>query len=147
MLPVELLLLFSLGATQSLAQQITYYSDVPLYSSLVICAAAVCDANLEYIAACGPNSSPVGPYASCACLKQQNSASITASIKSLFKANICGATPTDDISSVLAVFSSWCAAVAPNQAAVTVTSSTMSNGMFYILEISTSRRDANTAKR
>ena len=65
-----------LGFTFSLslvAQQITYYNDVPLYSSLFMCASIVCDAYLSSIVRCGPNTSPVGPYASCACLKQQNS--------------------------------------------------------------------------
>ena len=137
MLPVELLLLLSLGTARSLAQsaqQITYYNDVPLYSSLVMCASIVCDVFLSSIVACGPNTSPVGPYASCACLKQQNSATITGNIKSAFKEpGVCGQSASDDLSSVLAVFSSWCAAVAPHQAAVTVTSNAISSGMFLPL--------------
>ncbi|SLM35748.1 hypothetical protein LPUS_05108 [Lasallia pustulata] len=118
-LSLSLLLLLPLFPTP--AQTITYYSDVPLYSSLVQCASGACDDVLSSISNCG-SLSPVSPYASCACLKDQNSATISSSLTFMVKI-ICGSAASEDVTSVLDVFHSWCQAVAPSNS-VTTTATT-----------------------
>lgn len=114
------LYLLSIFPSLPLAQTITYYSDVPLYTSLVQCAATGCNVGLSLIYNCG-STSPVYPYASCACLKDQNSADIATELTDAVQV-ACGSTATEDVSSVLAVFHSWCQAVAPSkEAKVTAT--------------------------
>ena len=131
-----ILLLLSIFPLPTPAQTITYYDDVPLYTSLVQCAAIGCSVALDSLGNCGPTS-PASAYASCACLKDQNSASITKLLTAVVQ-GACGTDATEDITSVLAVFHSWCQAVAPSKdvkvtataAAVTSRQSMNSNRLY-----------------
>ena len=126
MLFASLFAFLQLACSFSFAQ-ITYFSDVPLYSSLVECASIGCSVGLSNIYNCG-STSPAQVYASCACIKDQNSASITSELSDIVY-GACGMSATDDVTSVLAVFSSWCQAVAPKDLYTTKTSAT--SGKFY----------------
>lgn len=112
-LPLSFLLLLLLFPVPAPAQAITYYSDVPLYSSLVQCASRGCDGVLSSISNCG-SLTPVAPYASCACIKDQNSAEISSSLTFMVKIE-CDTAASEDVTSVLEVFHSWCQAVAPSK--------------------------------
>ena len=109
-----------------------------ILSSLVPCASGACEAiSFSINDLCGSSSSPVGPYASCACLKDQNSFAISTGLTYVVE-GACGNSATDDISSVIAVFTSWCAAVAPRSAiaiATVTTSTTISISSNYFWHI------------
>lgn len=123
-----IILFATLHAHPLLAQQITYYTDVPLYTSLVQCAKTNCDNILSPIDNCG-NTSPLSFYASCACLKGGNSAALKSRLSTKVASYFaCGTDAVDDVSSVQAVFSSWCNAVAPRTAQAFTTSVVASTG-------------------
>ena len=110
------------------AQQTLFLVDTPNYSSLASCAhTAVLYASSSLNSECNNDVKPTA-FASCACLKNQNSASISQLIVSNVK-YYCGSLSTDDISSATAVWASYCAPVLPattdatstTQAAVSLT--------------------------
>lgn len=91
-----------------LAGAMTYYiTDLPQYGSLAPCAASAMSYEMGSMTSqCPP--SPMA-FASCACVKDNNSAGLTASLVSEVKSS-CGSTASADISSVLGVFDFYCSA-------------------------------------
>lgn len=116
------LLSLGLGLPLALAQaqQNAYLTDFPPVSALAPCAAsgfwwAANSLNGDCNTAAKPPA-----YASCACLKNQNSAFMASAI-SYQVTNNCGSTATDDVNSALSVFSAYCTAAQPAAAAATTT--------------------------
>ncbi|MCJ1246455.1 hypothetical protein MMC30_003662 [Trapelia coarctata] len=102
------------------AQQTLYLADFPGYSALASCAfTAVSYASSSLNSDCDEAAKPTA-FASCACLKNQNSAYISQVIVSKVKV-WCGSLKTDDISSATAVWTSYCAPALPASAAATTT--------------------------
>lgn len=111
--PLSLPLLFLLRLPRPIPAQTITFSDVPLYSSLVQCASLVCSVALASIPKCG-STSPLDPYAACACLKDQNSASVSAYLTAVVE-GACGNSASEDATSVLTIFHTWCLAIAPSE--------------------------------
>ncbi|CAG8950149.1 hypothetical protein HYFRA_00008384 [Hymenoscyphus fraxineus] len=85
-----------------------YLTDLPQYGSLAPCAASAMRYEISSIAA---NLCPPSPMAlvSCACVKDNNSAALTAAFMSEVK-SYCGNTASADIQSALGVFDFYCSA-------------------------------------
>ena len=115
------------------AQQTLFLTDFAKSASLVSCASegffwAVGSLTDD----CNFSQGPV-TYASCACLKDQNSIAVSTEIE--FEVNLqCDSTATDDVSSALAVFSSYCAPVKA-LATTTTTQALPSSSLGYLTNI------------
>jgi hypothetical protein len=107
----------------SRSQQTLYVTNLPAIAKLVPCASnGFIYAVHSLTDDCNISDAPV-TYASCACLKNQNSVSASRQIASLVKFE-CSSTATDDVSSALAVFADYCAAVTPPAASAAPTPAT-----------------------
>lgn len=104
------IILLSLPLSQS--QHTLYLAEVPGYSSLAQCAlTAVYNAFESLTDNCNAGLQPT-VQASCACLKNQSSASISQRIVIEVK-RTCGSFKTDDITSATQVWSGYCAPAIP----------------------------------
>lgn len=83
-----------------------YVTDLPVFSNLAPCAANAVSGVVQGLteSQCPPG---VTALASCACSKNQNSATVAESISSLVLYT-CGSTATEDVSSASAVFGDYC---------------------------------------
>lgn len=104
----------------SRSQQTLYVTNLPAIAKLVPCASSGFIYAVHSLTDdCNISDAPV-TYASCACLKNQNSVSASRQIAYWVKLE-CSSTATDDVSSALAVFSDYCAAVTPPAASAAPT--------------------------
>lgn len=100
------------------SQQTLYLTDVSGYSSLAqYTFTAISNAFESLTGNCNAGLQPTA-YASCACLKNQNSASILQRIVIEAK-RTCGSLKTDDITSATQVWSTYCAPAIPASTAAT----------------------------
>ncbi len=94
------------------AQQSFYLTQFPAIATLAPCASSgFINAVNSLTSECNTLQAPTA-FASCACLKDQNSVSLSEQIVSLVTYN-CGQTATQDVTSAVGVLSAYCAAV-PN---------------------------------
>ncbi|KAG9233409.1 hypothetical protein BJ875DRAFT_535403 [Amylocarpus encephaloides] len=88
---------------------VTYYvTDLPQYSSLAPCAASGLSYEMRSLTGslCPPDPKAL---VSCACVKDNNSAEMTAGLMTEVK-SYCGSTASDDVVSALSVFDFYCSA-------------------------------------
>jgi hypothetical protein len=98
----------------SRAQQTALITDLPAFSALATCATVAIQSAFGSINNDCPTNAVPTVSASCACLKNQNSAFLSAQISSQVTwPDRCGATATDDVTSALNVFSAYCAVAQP----------------------------------
>src|SRR5271170_6336437 len=90
-------------------QQTAFITDLPAFSSLAPCASVAVTEAFNSISGDCPTNAALTISASCACLKNQNSALLSTGISTQMTFR-CGSTATDDVTSALNVFSAYCAA-------------------------------------
>jgi hypothetical protein len=90
-------------------QQTAFITDLPAFSSLAPCASVAVTEAFNSIGGDCPTNVALTISASCACLKNQNSALLSTGISTQMTFR-CGSTATDDVTSALNVFSAYCAA-------------------------------------
>ena len=114
------LIILAVLLTLAQAQQNAYLLEFPLVSVLAPCASQGLSWAADSLTVDCNTAAKPPVYASCACLKNQNSAFMTEQLSTQITRN-CGTTATDDISSVLSVFSAYCIAAQPAAVAATTT--------------------------
>jgi hypothetical protein len=92
------------------AQQSFYLTQFPAIATLAPCASrGFINAANPLASECNTLQAPTA-FASCACLKDQNSLSLSKQIVSQVTYN-CGQTATQDVTSAVGVFSAYCASI------------------------------------